>query len=119
MKRFEEVNINITSLSSKLQTVLVTVQNFKDGVESMNKWCEQTRKTFERLTTVSFDIYILQQQIREIKVGGRSKSIVFHSWHPSYLTHQDFSASLEFCVFILRFDFIFIEMIKKSSLSLN
>ena len=68
VKRFEEVTINITSLSSKLQTVLVTVLNFKDGLDSMHKWCEQTRKMFERLTTVSFDIYILHQQIREIKV---------------------------------------------------
>ena len=68
VKRFEDVTVNITSLNSKLQTVLVTVQNFKDGVESMSKWCEQTRKMFERLTTVSFDIYVLQKHIREIKV---------------------------------------------------
>ena len=71
VKRFEEVNINITSLISKFQTVLVTVQNFKDGIDSMAKWCEQTKKMFERLTAVSFDIYILQQQIREIKVCVR------------------------------------------------
>ena len=86
VKRFDDVNVNISSLSSKLQTVLVTVQNFKDGVESMNKWCEQTRKTFERMTTVSFDVYILQQQIREIKVCiSFSSDHVMHKCLPIYI----------------------------------
>ena len=68
VKRYEELTVNISGFTSKLQTVLITVQNFKDGVESMFKWSEQTKKTFERMTAVTFDIYVLQQQIREIKV---------------------------------------------------
>ncbi|XP_065062306.1 titin-like isoform X4 [Rhopilema esculentum] len=78
-KRFEEVKVNFSGLNSRLQTVLVTVQNFKDGLDSMYKWSEQTKKTFERMTAVTFDIYILQQQIREIKtmsldIEGRKAS---------------------------------------------
>eukprot|EP00794_Sanderia_malayensis_P004519 gene4519-5115_t len=68
VKRYEELTINITSYYSKLQTVLITVQNFKDGVDSMLKWSEQTKKTFDRMITVSFEIYILQQQIKEVKL---------------------------------------------------
>ena len=72
VKRYDELTVNFVGFNSRLQTVLITVQNFKDGADSMMKWSEQTKKIFERMTTVSFEIYILQQQIKEIKVSCSS-----------------------------------------------
>ena len=101
MKRYEELTVNISGFTSKLQTVLITVQNFKDGVESMFKWSEQTKKTFERMTAVTFDIYVLQQQIREIKVRCLfNLMVVLQSDVPIAILVKCLDKSISLCICI-------------------
>ena len=68
IKRYEDLSINIINYESRLQSLYITVQNFKEGVDLMYKWAESTSVTIDRMTIVSYEIHILIRQIREIKV---------------------------------------------------
>ena len=70
IKRYENLSINTVNFESQLQSLYITVQNFVEGVEVMFKWGESTRASIKKMNSVSSDIYILIQQVREIKVDN-------------------------------------------------
>ena len=69
MKRYEELSINVVNFESRLQSLFVTVQNFKDGLELTLRWADATLQSMLKMTVVSYEIEILIRQVREIKVS--------------------------------------------------
>ena len=69
MKRYEELSVNVVNFESRLQSLFVTVQNFKDGLELTLKWADATLQSMLKMTVVSYEIEILIRQVREIKVS--------------------------------------------------
>ena len=69
IKRYEDLCINVVNYESRLQSLYITVHNFKEGIDLMYKWATNTHSSFSTLTTISYEIHILIQQVREIKVS--------------------------------------------------
>lgn len=69
MKRYEELSTNVVNFESRLQSLFVTVQNFKDGLELTLRWADATLQSMLKMTVVSYEIEILIRQVREIKVS--------------------------------------------------
>ena len=69
IKRYEDLCVNVVNYESRLQSLYITVHNFKEGIDLMYKWATNTHSSFSTLTTVSYEIHILIQQVREIKVS--------------------------------------------------
>ena len=70
MKRYEELCINVVNFESRLQSLHMTVQNFKDGLDLTYKWADATQQSMQKMTVVSYEIEILIRQVREIKVSS-------------------------------------------------
>uniref|UniRef100_A0A7M5WLK9 KASH domain-containing protein n=1 Tax=Clytia hemisphaerica TaxID=252671 RepID=A0A7M5WLK9_9CNID len=80
MKRYEELCINVVNFESRLQSLHMTVQNFKDGLDLTYKWADATQQSMQKMTVVSYEIEILIRQVREIKIillelEGRNSSL--------------------------------------------
>ena len=69
IKRYEDLCVNVVNYESRLQSLYITVHNFKEGIDLMYKWATNTHSSFSTLTTISYEIHILIQQVREIKVS--------------------------------------------------
>ena len=68
LKRYEDLNVNVTVYESRLQSMYMTVQSFRDGLDLTYRWAEATQKSMFKMTEVSSEIEILIRQVREIKV---------------------------------------------------
>lgn len=80
MKRYEELSINVVNFESRLQSLFVTVQNFKDGLELTLRWADATLQSMLKMTVVSYEIEILIRQVREIKVSHFSVRRAVFAW---------------------------------------
>ena len=69
IKRYEDLSGNIVDLESRLQSLYVTLHNFKEGVDLMFKWADATQQSMDKMTLISNEIHILIRQIRELKVS--------------------------------------------------
>lgn len=69
MKRYEELSVNVVNFESRLQSLYMTVQNFKDGLELTLKWADATQQSMQKMTVISYEVEILIRQVREIKVS--------------------------------------------------
>ena len=53
IRRYEELCINIVNFESRLQSLYMTVQNFKEGIDMMYRWSEATYQSMDKMTMYS------------------------------------------------------------------
>lgn len=93
VKRYEDLSVNIVDLESRLQSLYITLHNFKEGVDLMYKWADATTQSMDKMTIISLEIHILIRQIRELKVCFICFRHSYHGLHGLY-DKKDFKQSL-------------------------